>query len=442
MEALGMSELQFDVETWLDGGDGEPAVRATFGALSISGGLDVAAPLIEVEDTLARTVRRHIRVPAYLVAEWLLINWWRLRWEGPRERASWEWRQVHCLSGIGGDHAWPSLEFSSDGDFVHLNVQSERAPDVAAVRYLRNESLDVPALDFESAVDRFVDMVEARVADLVPKDKRLSQLRAELSEERGRPSLARVCRWQALAGIDPGTASEDWLTAAETLAQDTGTQSSDEVLSAIPDLKNGLNSALNLIEAMKHSSTTIDLSTIPKVAAGPRRELPWVKGARLAQELRSRLRSVAGPLTDGTLGELLSSNLPLAGEVLARSALRGGIRNGVNGGRTAIVLTARRPQSQRFYLARLIAAAIVLDPDQHVVPITDSGTALQKIERSFAQEFLCPWASLDAFTDVHGTNDEGISEAAEYFQVTEWVVLSTLVNRGKLSRNRLPHSLT
>jgi Zn-dependent peptidase ImmA (M78 family) len=101
-------------------------------------------------------------------------------------------------------------------------------------------------------------------------------------------------------------------------------------------------------------------------------------------------------------------------------------------------MKSRRIETQRFYLARLIAAAHVLSQDQHLLPVTDASTALQKLERSFAQEFLCPWASLDAYTDEHGLDDETLIEAAEHFHVSEYLVRSTLVNRGKVSRSRLP----
>lgn len=86
----------------------------------------------------------------------------------------------------------------------------------------------------------------------------------------------------------------------------------------------------------------------------------------------------------------------------------------------------------------MIGCAIASSEAEHFLPVTTSATALQKFERAFAQELLCPWDALDAFTDEHGMDEEGIAEAAEYFQVSEWLVLTTLVNRGKLPRHRLP----
>src|SRR5258708_35607813 len=118
--------------------------------------------------------------------------------------------------------------------------------------------------------------------------------------------------------------------------------------------------------------------------------------------------------------------------------LSGGFRNGKSHGRTAILIPKHRVESQRFYLARVIGCALRASPQEHVLPVTDAGTALQKFERSFAQELLCPWVDLDTFTDEHGIDADGIAEAAEHFEVSQWLVLSTLVNRKKLPRDRLP----
>jgi Zn-dependent peptidase ImmA (M78 family) len=121
--------------------------------------------------------------------------------------------------------------------------------------------------------------------------------------------------------------------------------------------------------------------------------------------------------------------------------LGGGFRNRVANGRTKILLPSSRPTTQRFFLARMIGAAHVLAPEEHLIPVTDSDSALQTLERAFAQEFLCPWAALDAFTNEHGVGDDALNEAAEHFQVSEWTVRSTLVNRGKISRDRLPSAV-
>ncbi len=87
-----------------------------------------------------------------------------------------------------------------------------------------------------------------------------------------------------------------------------------------------------------------------------------------------------------------------------------------------------------------MGAALTLDAQEHVLPVSHVRTSLQKLERSFAQELLCPWEELDAFTNDHGIDDDGIADAAEHFAVSQLLVETTLVNNGKLPRDRLPGS--
>jgi hypothetical protein len=190
---------------------------------------------------------------------------------------------------------------------------------------------------------------------------------------------------------------------------------------------------------MRRSETTVRLDwAVSEQSQSPVGEIPWARGARLAGELRAHVGIPSGPLTNETLEDLLNTKLPLPkSDWTGQRQLRGGYRNGVTQGRTAVLVTSQRNDSQRFYLARLIGAALTASADQHVLPVSDAATALQKLERSFAQELLCPWQDLDAFIYEIGTDDEGIADAAAHFEVSERVVLTTLVNKGKVPRSRL-----
>jgi hypothetical protein len=379
-------------------------------------------------------VRSHIYVPLYPLARWLVLNWWRLRWE-PR-RTGPGWREAHSLAAISGDCAWPALEVSSDGDFIQLHLASEPSADVAAIRYLRRGSFDIPAAAFERAVDALLDQVEARLEQFAPSERELSELRAELTHERKDPTLQAGCRTQAIASIDPGAASEEWLRIATILRARAGGAATDEVMAILPETR--LEAVGDVVDAMSASATRIDLAWVGRGdPAPPSAELPWEKGARLAALLRERL-GIKGPVPMGALADLLKVQLPVKSVTEVKTALRGGFRNGATKGKTGILMPSLRPTTQRFFLSRLIGCAALWSEDQHLLPVTDAPTATQKVERSFAQEFLCPWIDLDAFTDEHGLDDDGIAEAAEHFGVSEHLVLSTLVNRKKLSRERLP----
>ncbi len=97
----------------------------------------------------------------------------------------------------------------------------------------------------------------------------------------------------------------------------------------------------------------------------------------------------------------------------------------------------RHATGRRFEAARLLADSIE-GPDADVVlPITDGSTARQKVQRSFAQEFLCPVEGLRRLVPPLPTEAD-IENAAEHFDVSELTVRAALVNRGLVDRSCLP----
>jgi len=159
-----MPSLQFENLGWIEASFGPDEERATTASLRIVAGDLPSLEITKVEDRIAQSLRSHINVPLAPLALWLVMNWWRLRFEGKPDVPTNRWFQAHRLSSIGGDHAWPPLDIYSDKDFVRLGMDAEAAFDAAAIRYLQPVSLDVPADDFETAVDALLDHVDARLA--------------------------------------------------------------------------------------------------------------------------------------------------------------------------------------------------------------------------------------------------------------------------------------
>ncbi len=434
---MGDGTLNFDL-AWLSGASADPVERSTFAALTITAGPD-RLPITEVDDALARTVRPSIYVPVAPLAGWLIANWWRLRWEPRSDSSSPGWLQAHSLAAVSPDVAWPALLITSDGDFIQLEARAERIRDVAAVRYIRDVDVSIAGLDFERAVDGLLAQVDARIASCHPEARVLADLLAELREERSDPQLARACKLQALAGIDPGLAPDGWLREAESIVSVAGEASGAEVVAAIPELSQGIHSAQQAIASMQRAPTSISLGGWASAAAALPGELPWQRGRRLAQAYRVANDAGDDRVANEWLGARLDVRLPMP---LTPGATERGLRGGFRslGGRTSVLVTSGHLQQQRFYLGRLIAASMIAADEESVLPVTNAATAYQKFERSFAQELLCPWAALDAYTDEYGTDDEGVAAAAAHFEVSEYLVLSALVNNHKVGRHRLPSS--
>jgi hypothetical protein len=425
-----VSDLVFEmVEPWL--GATTDVEDATFGALRIAVG-DIV--LTEVEDTISRTTRESIRVPASLVAEWLLTRWWRLRWEARPERPTHAWRSAHSLAAVGEGYAWPSLDISSDGERVRLEMAAEARRDVAAVRYLRAATLEVPASDFERAVDRFLDVVEERVASTLPGDATITELRAELRAERADPVAARRCRWQARAGFDAGDAPDGWLDALERLAVETGERAMDEALAGA-SLDDAPAAVQSLVRSLRRTALTVDLPNLPVVGAPEERTsvAAWKRASQAAHRARAHLGLGPGPISDERLSEILGVRLPFPAASVTRGHA-GGLRGD---GVTRLLVPSEGRTSQRFYLARLMGLSIELGSDQRLLPVHAASTAAQRYGRAFGQELLLPWAELQALTDEEGTDDDTLVAIGERYGVSEMLVATTLVNRGVTARATL-----
>jgi Zn-dependent peptidase ImmA (M78 family) len=71
-----------------------------------------------------------------------------------------------------------------------------------------------------------------------------------------------------------------------------------------------------------------------------------------------------------------------------------------------------------------------------ILPATRADTYRQKIQRSFAAEFLSPF---DAVDEMMGGDysDERQEDVAEHFKVSPLTIRTLLVNHGRIERERL-----
>jgi len=71
--------------------------------------------------------------------------------------------------------------------------------------------------------------------------------------------------------------------------------------------------------------------------------------------------------------------------------------------------------------------------------------SLQKFQRAFAAEFLCPVSSLVEFLDGD-FSESAVEDAASYFTVSEQTVEALLINNGYFARQAreadMPYDLT
>ncbi|HVZ36795.1 MAG TPA: hypothetical protein VG963_30430, partial [Polyangiaceae bacterium] len=118
----------------------------------------------------------------------------------------------------------------------------------------------------------------------------------------------------------------------------------------------------------------------------------------------------------------------------------GAFRSDLDRNVCATAFHSSRANSRRFYVSRIIGHSLFA-PSDRLIAVTDAKTSTQQLQRSFAQEFLCPWRELEKYVRDNGDGEDAIADVANRYGVSEYVVLTTLVNRHAIGRTRLPEQL-
>jgi hypothetical protein len=429
---------------WLPPFQGSEEIRRTSAAIRIAVGAENAT---RYEDEFSQSVQQAVRASAYPLALWLASSWWRIRWEPLPSRirlsdaelpADVSWRMSHELAAAGHGFVWPRLIFASDGDTISVQCRASSPLSEEPVRYLSEFDAWVKADEFESAVDRFVELVVRRLDNLGETD--LHVLWQELLAERADPQQSAGRRIEARLGYDPDEAPPELIERCVHLAAQAGEGAVDEIapVCAGREPDHTLDEVIRLA-SRPGISGKISLGT--KSFDRDRNLAPWQTARRLARELRSDLGLGTGGIGNETLAELIGVHaqdlsVPTTPSTLGPIGLA--VRNG-SGNELKFLFRRRNEAGRRFEAARFIAD--FLSPEQHDrwLPLTDAATARQKLQRAFAAEFLCPIESLKSFLGAEFL-PEAFEEAAEHFGISERTVTSHLANHHLIPRDFVEHT--
>lgn len=376
-----------------------------------------------------------LQAPPQQLAEWLIENWWRLRWEPiPARVASIEgidpsWRLAHDLRSIGSEYAWPrTIIWGQDS---RVGIRAEPAPigAVEPVRFVADVSVFVPAGEFEQGVDSFLEAVDT-------KSKVVTDTLNQLKGERADPDVAAWRRLEARLGYDPDHVPQVLMEMLARFSGHFGQHDVEEAASAQP----GQGAGATLQEAVERAKTSAafvcrcELQAAAEAAAViAKDEIPWQRGEKLAASVRDQIGK-QGPLTDVDLGNVL--NVPESAFAdSSGTGLKYAIRLATNGEERVLPRSKYRT-GRRFEFARAFGDALAygLDRPDSLGPIARSMTERQQLQRSFAQSLLCPFSELMAYVNYGKPDDEDIEAASQYFGVSPRVVQTTLVNHQVISR--------
>ena len=397
-----------------------------------------------VEEVLDRTRRNRVRLSVTRLAEWLAGNWWRLRWEPeiPKEArpdAISDWNMSHNLASAGGGYVWPALWFSSDGDSILIRSESTE-PDLAEpIRYLGNFTKTITANSFEQEVDRFVEATIANLAKTGQEPEDLSTLWKIVSEERQDSGMSETRKLEALLGYDPAEAPGNLIEALLEQARRYGSNAVEELAA------HSKAQTLVTLEALTNQALTgCNRIQIPDSKDFIRRlqtssgdyQVPWERGENAARMARNIWRIDQGPISDEDVARLFGPSCTVSTDpgCLPISA---GLRENGSPDEFQAYLRQQSRAGRRFALSRLVADHLTSQPEDSLLPATDSKTSRQKFQRAFAREFLCPFKDLQEFIGPNTPGRDEIEYAAEHFQVSEWAIANTLVYKGIIDRAAL-----
>ena len=377
-------------------------------------------------------VREGPRVSAFRFAEWLLWNWWRIRWEPRANEPTLSWRQAHEMASIGGGWLWPRLTFESDGRSVAVLSKGSEATVTEPVSYLaETEERFVSAGEFESTIDSFLQDVTSRVRESGLISNPIAEMWRELKAEREDPNLTDYRRLEALLGHDPDEGDVDAINRLILDQAMLGEQAAEEIAANAALTNMAPTTADCLVHTARRAGYEISdrdgaASTVDNGLPSTDYEapvVPWRIGVDAARQLRRSEGLDDRPITDRRLCEMCG----LPGGVFRKSGTADlGMAYTLSSETShRIVFRARAPTGRRFEAARILGDRLVVRNGEPLQPATGARTFRQKVQRAFAAEFLCPF---DALLERLGgdRSEEAIEDAATKFRVSRMLVARRL----------------
>lgn len=385
------SELNITVEPErLDEGSAEE--RACFAAIALC---HRDRCLTEGHDGFVNKVRSAPLLSGYHLAEWIAWNWWRLRWE-PRSNVP-DWQLVHRLTTISEGYVWPNITIFSDGERVALIAKPTRERPNTPFRYLSDVPAVVGAREFEYSVDVFIEQIRGLLRDARIKETNLDRIWNDLREERSDPNIAKRRKLEALLGYDSDQADEQMIERLITDANSLGELAVNEIAA-----DHSRQDQMLTAESLSASAARNGFDTSPGNAAclAPGTELPhtgevpaWWLGATAARALRDQVKLGMGPFGNDVLANLAGVQEHALTDRTSGPAMSFALDNDPANGR--VVFRTKWETGRRFELARLMGDRLIASADERLFPATRAHTYRQKMQRSFAAEFLSPFKSVD-----------------------------------------------
>ncbi len=372
-------------------------------------------------------------VSGYHIAEWLMWNSWRLRWEArPTERGR-GWAFSHNLSSIGAGYVWPNMEISSDGVRAIVSSSPTTDPTAGLYRYVGAQASEaVAASALEEAIRTFAKDVLNLLDSAGVVDTNLHRLWHDVERERNDPDAARLRRLEARLGYDPDEIAAADLRAATDAMQGFGDDSVEELAADAGCRGTKLPSVRELTAAVEQAGWDLRLQDAVGLQANVNAQAwgeaaAWRLGVAVARVLRCQEAMDGQPIGNKRLAEI--AGVPTA--ALVESDARQSPLSFVlaTGDRAQVALRSNWETGRRFALARLLGDRL-FGHDEPLSPATRAYTYRQKAQRAFAAELLCPYKAVCDFLGAD-RSEERYDDAASHFNVSSWAIDTVLLNNER-----------
>ena len=385
-------------------------------------------------------------VSGYHLAEWLIWNWWRLRWEpGPpgknRPDISERWDTAHRTATIGEGYVWPNLVISSDGFRCALVAERSREFESVPFRYFGATGIEVvPAEDLEAEIDQFAHQILGFLDDARVGDTNLHRLWNDLLAERMDIDLSRFRRLEARLGFDPDEIDERAIRRHLNDANEIGGNAVEELAAHAAQLDMGTDmvsaSELMQISRQRGFDANADDAVQLKLSNQEWTASPaWQIGERAAREVRVQESLGAKPICNSRLADLAGTTMSAIEQGTVRSDQMSFII-ARDGRQSRLALRPKWETGRRFELARLIGDRL-FDGTEPLSLATQAYSYRQKAQRAFAAELLSPYDAVDELVG-RDISEERQTEVAEYFKVSPLAIWTMLVNKGRIAREEVP----
>lgn len=422
--------------------EGSDYERAAFGLIEIKVGGNSLTDVVR-SDSPQFEYCSGPYVSGYHLAEWLVWNWWRLRWEPmPTGRRSVpiDWALSHRMSDIGEGYRWPNVTISCDGLRCVITSEPSNELDTPRFRYLGGPPASIPVTEWESTVDEFTGIVIERLDQAGIVKTNLHLLWEDLQAERRDLEIAKFRKLEGLMGFNPDEADTDRVDKLLMDAHIVGEDALAEIAtgSAYGTLETlSAQQINNLTKAYGFEVKLQDAFTASYPLTNSWGHVPaWRIGVSAALNVRQQAGLGDDPIDNAKLAALAG----MSSKGLACDSYTGSVSWMFDPDHSTprIAFRTWRANGRRFDLARLIgdrlfveSGSLALEP---LAPATRAYSYRQKAQRAFAAELLSPW---DVVKSMLGNDysDDNIESVAEHFSVSPLTIDTLVLNNQNYIRD-------